>query len=392
MSQPIILKKNNTPKRPGNYVYANFKPDGGRYATVVRGSESSGNLYIYIGDGLKSPVSSIEFWSDELGPIEFEDEKQAKESGMRKVTVRQGDLHPEVVLEDGDTWTVSKTLHRALFGEPSPESREYYIVPAASAVEMELNRYDDMDNAPIRMQSINGTEYLDSDGDSIFGVELNRGETRRVTCFVHGVEPSEDHIPDVTKKVEESDVQESSEPQRLRTGWFEWNRERYDAMESRDGNYVVITPPLDKATCYSLSSLKSWRVKIHWHDEPADGKEAIASKIRVTDGERLGLCYSMYSEFDIYWDDGDRQLNVSDLSYVGARKVEPEKPPVEIKPGQRWRLYGTKDSECKVIRVSDDFYGVTVNDVLQEFPDTASKADLQAWLNDNAEYVPEETA
>ena len=33
-------------------------------------------------------------------------------------------------------------------------------------------------------------------------------------------------------------------------------------------------------------------------------------KFRVTDGERLGVCYAMYDHFDVYWDDGNKTLGI----------------------------------------------------------------------------------
>ena len=231
-SQPIILKKNNTPKRPGNYLTARSTV---HECEVVYAYKGESGMVFRVGD-TEYAVDEYDFWSNKMD-IEFEFE---------------------------------------------------------------------------------------------------------------GDEPAEDHIPDTTKKVEESEVQEASEPQRLRQGWFEWNRERYDAMESRDGNYVVITPPLDKATCYSLSSLKNWRVKIHWHDEPS----------------------------------------------------KPEKPPREIKPGQRWRNKGT-DTEYIVFDMPHAERGNTPWGLLClpnyhvcfiDGRNMVQKDQLQAWLNENAEPVPEETA
>ena len=35
---------------------------------------------------------------------------------------------------------------------------------------------------------------------------------------------------------------------------------------------------------------------------------------------RYGTCYSFYGHFDIYWDDGEHQLDVADLSYIGVFK------------------------------------------------------------------------
>lgn len=51
-------------------------------------------------------------------------------------------------------------------------------------------------------------------------------------------------------------------------------------------------------------------------------------KFRVTDGARIGTCYSLYNYFDVWWDSGSYHLGVADLSVYGIRKVEePPCPP-----------------------------------------------------------------
>ena len=45
------------------------------------------------------------------------------------------------------------------------------------------------------------------------------------------------------------------------------------------------------------------------------------TKFEVTDGIKCGICYSMYSYFDVWWYDGTRHLGIMDLSDFGYEKT-----------------------------------------------------------------------
>ncbi len=44
-------------------------------------------------------------------------------------------------------------------------------------------------------------------------------------------------------------------------------------------------------------------------------------KCGVGNYKYYGTCYTYYDHLDIYWDSGEMDLDVIDLSYMGVRKV-----------------------------------------------------------------------
>lgn len=42
---------------------------------------------------------------------------------------------------------------------------------------------------------------------------------------------------------------------------------------------------------------------------------------QVTDGKRFGECHSYYDHFEVFWDDGDVNTWIAELSIFGIRKV-----------------------------------------------------------------------